>query len=98
MSLNLSLELNTASIADLEALLAAARAAGVPETAALRLEGEVLHVDIDSPRRTQNDQPAPRSPKGLDNTASSVLDAIGKYLENSRNNNDGRGDNFGHFG
>ena len=50
MSLNLSLDLKDATLADLEAFLAAARAADSDPHAALSVDGTVMRVDVDKPR------------------------------------------------
>lgn len=87
MSLNLSLDLNDATLADLEAFLAAARAAGCDPAAALSVEGTVMHVDVakprvrpdvskpDTPRRTNLDRSAAES------TIRSIIDALSERLD-----------------
>ncbi|MDN6099817.1 hypothetical protein [Corynebacterium flavescens] len=49
MSLTLSLDLSSASVAELSALLAAARAAGVQPSTKLSVEGSVLTIDVTQP-------------------------------------------------
>lgn len=49
MSLTLSVDLASASFADLSALLHSARAAGVTDDAAVTLDGSIIRVVIDSP-------------------------------------------------
>lgn len=49
MSMNLSLDLEGATIGDLEAMLAAARAGGIGKHAPLQLEGTVLTLTIANP-------------------------------------------------
>ena len=63
MSLNLSLDITTATLADLEAFLAAARAAGATGSDALELEDAQLRVSVTKPRPEENihasaDEPA----------------------------------------
>ncbi len=58
MALNLRLDLEGATFADLEALLAAARAGGIDKRAVLRLEDSTLILNVAAPAA-----PAPAAPK-----------------------------------
>lgn len=101
MSLNLSLDLSDATLADLEALLAAARAAGCDPAAALSVEGTVMHVDVakprvhpdvskpDTSRRTNLDRSTAES------TIRSIIDALSERLDPPH---PPHGTSFGTFG
>ncbi|OFR62988.1 hypothetical protein [Corynebacterium sp. HMSC078H07] len=100
MSLNLSLDLKDATLADLEAFLAAARAADSDPHAALSVDGTVMRVDVDKPRvrpvepqkdtqqRSHFDRPV------AENTIRSIIDALSERLDRPY---PPRGSSFGTF-
>lgn len=53
MAMTLSLDLDGATVADLEAVLAAARAGGIGKHAPVTLDGTVLTLNISAPSTTQ---------------------------------------------
>ena len=101
MSLNLSLDLKDATLADLEAFLAAARAADSDPHAALSVDGTVMRVDVDKPRvrpvepqkgaqqRSRVDRPV------AEHTIRSIIDALSERLDPPY---PPRGGSFGSFG
>lgn len=101
MSLNLSLDLADATLADLEAFLAAARAANSDPKAELSVEGTVMRVDVDKPRvRPAEPQPDRRPRTVMDrpvaeNTIRSIIDALSERLDPPH---PPRGSSFGTFG
>ena len=105
MSLNLSLDLNAATLADLDAFLSAARAAGCDPAAALSVEGTVMRLDVDKPLVTPT-EPKPEAPRrtSLDrsvaeSTIRSIIDALNDRGENPRGNDYGSfGDGAGYHG
>lgn len=101
MSLNLSLDLNDATLADLDAFLSAARAAGCDPAAALSLEGTVMRLDVDKPRVVST-EPKPEGPRrnSLDrsvaeSTIRSIIDALSERLDSPH---PPHGNSFGTFG
>ena len=101
MSLNFSLDLNAATLADLDAFLSAARAAGCDPAAALSVEGTVMRLDVDKPRVVPP-EPKPEAPRrsSLDrsvaeSTIRSIIDALSVRLDSPH---PPRGTSFGTFG
>ncbi|HAT1302455.1 TPA: hypothetical protein I8V98_000774 [Corynebacterium striatum] len=102
MSLNLSLDITTATLADLEAFLAAARAASATDDADLVLDGTYLRVDVSSPRAEKPQAENPQAtahprhsveqPLG-DNAIRSIIDILSERLDPPRG-----GSSFGTFG
>ncbi|MFS0501509.1 hypothetical protein ACL1CX_02180 [Corynebacterium striatum] len=102
MSLNLSLGITTATLADLEAFLAAARAASATDDADLVLDGTHLRVDVSSPRAEKPQVETPQAtahprhsverPLG-DNAIRSIIDILSERLDPPRG-----GSSFGTFG
>ena len=93
MSLNLSLDLNDATLADLGAFLAAARAANGDPAAAVSVEGTVLRVDVAKPRVSPA-EPKPRPRSGLDRPVAesmirTIIDALSERREPPRENSFG---------
>lgn len=90
MSLNLSLDLSDASLAELSALLSAARAAGAQQNNELRIEGTVLTIEIAQPE----DKPAPQHPRAEgrgrperplgESTIRSIIDALNDRIDPPR--------------
>lgn len=58
MAVNMTIDLDTATFADLVALVEAARVAGVSDAAPVQLDGAVLTVAVDTSARTSRAKPA----------------------------------------
>ncbi|WP_293770669.1 hypothetical protein [uncultured Corynebacterium sp.] len=81
MALTLRLDATSATLADLEAFLAAARAGGIGTHAAVRLDGTDLVFSTDTPASTPPATRAdhPRQPVRLDNGVGDA--AVRAFLE-----------------
>lgn len=58
MAVNMTIDLESATFADLVALVEAARVAGVTDTAPVQLDGAALTIAVDTSRRTTQAKPA----------------------------------------
>ncbi|MCT1462789.1 hypothetical protein [Corynebacterium sanguinis] len=83
MAINLSVDVSSATFADLAALVEAARAAGVDKRSALELDGTTLVVRAESPVATPAKRETGSAPLG-DAAIRSVIDILNGRLEPPR--------------
>ena len=64
MAVNMTIDLDNATFADLVALVDAARVAGVTDTAPVKLNGAALSIEVDTSARAGQAKPAQASASG----------------------------------